>query len=89
MKKTAIITGGRRGIGRAIAARLSRDGFNVAINGVTEQRESDNFNDIPGEFIYIQGDVSVGADRDKIIQETYVHFGRIDVLVNNAGVAPK
>jgi NAD(P)-dependent dehydrogenase (short-subunit alcohol dehydrogenase family) len=89
MKKTAIITGGRRGIGRAIAARLSRDGFNVAINGVTAQKESDDFSDIPGEFIYIQGDVSKREDRDKIVQETYIHFGAIHVLVNNAGVAPK
>ena len=89
MNKTALITGGRRGIGRAIAARLSRDGFNVAINGVSPQTEDDAFDDIPGEWIYIQGDISIGEDRDRIIQETYIHFGRIDVLVNNAGVAPK
>jgi NAD(P)-dependent dehydrogenase (short-subunit alcohol dehydrogenase family) len=88
LNKTALITGGRRGIGRAIAARLSRDGFNVAINGVSPQKEDDDFSDIPGEMIYIQGDVSVRDDRDKIVQETYIHFGRIDVLVNNAGVAP-
>lgn len=89
MRKTAIITGGRRGIGRAIAARLSRDGFNVAINGISPQDESDTFDDIPGEVIYIQGDVSVREDRDKILQETLIHFGAINVLVNNAGVAPK
>ena len=88
MKKTALITGGRRGIGRAIAARLSRDGFNVAINGTSPQSEDEPFDDIPGEWIYIQGDVSRADDRDKIVQETYIHFGRIDVLVNNAGVAP-
>ena len=88
MNKTALITGGRRGIGRAIAARLSRDGFNVAINGVSAQEESDCFDDIPGEFIYIQGDVSKADDRDKIVRETLVHFGAIHVLVNNAGVAP-
>jgi len=89
MKKTALITGGRRGIGRAIASRLSRDGFNVAINGISPQKKDDHFDDIRGEWIYIQGDVSSRDDRDKIIQETYIHFGRIDVLINNAGVAPK
>ena len=88
MIKTAIITGGRRGIGRAIASRLSRDGFNVAINGISPQKEEDDYSDIPGNWIYIQGDVSVRDDRDKIIQETYIHFGGIHVIVNNAGVAP-
>ena len=97
MTKTALITGGRRGIGRAIAARLSRDGFNVAINGTSPQlgsqlgsrQESDNFDDIPGEYVYIQGDISVKADREKILSETLKRFGSIHVLVNNAGVAPK
>ena len=88
MIKTAIITGGRRGIGRAIASRLSRDGFNVAINGISPHKEEDNYSDIPGKWIYIQGDVSESKDRNKIIQETLKHFGGIHVLVNNAGVAP-
>ena len=89
MNKTALVTGGRRGIGRAVAARLSRDGFNVAINGVSPRTEDDPFNDIAGEWIYIRGDISVAADREKILGETLKRLGRIDVLVNNAGVAPK
>jgi NAD(P)-dependent dehydrogenase (short-subunit alcohol dehydrogenase family) len=91
MKKTALITGGRRGIGRAIAARLSRDGFNVAINGVTplaDEREKERFDDIPGEYIYVSGDVSKAPDREKILDQTLKRFGAIHVLVNNAGVAP-
>jgi len=89
MKKTALITGGRRGIGRAIAARLSRDGFNVAINGVNPPEEGDRFADIAGEYAYIQGDVSKADDRERMLDETLKRFGAIHVLVNNAGVAPK
>jgi NAD(P)-dependent dehydrogenase (short-subunit alcohol dehydrogenase family) len=89
MKKTALITGGRRGIGRAIASRLSRDGFNVAVNDVSQLDEGDRFDDITGEHLYIQGDVSKAADREKMLEETVKHFGAIHVLVNNAGVAPK
>jgi len=87
MKQTALVTGGRRGIGRAIAARLSRDGFNVAINGVSP-RGDDSFDDIAGDFIYIQGDIGNTADRKKILDATLERFGAIHVLVNNAGVAP-
>ena len=89
MKKTALITGGRRGIGRAIAARLSRDGFNVAINAVSPPDESDKFEDIAGEYIYIQGDISKAEDRARMLEETVKRFGGLHVLVNNAGIAPK
>ncbi|MCL2318443.1 MAG: 3-ketoacyl-ACP reductase [Treponema sp.] len=89
MNKTALVTGGRRGIGRAIATRLSRDGFNVAINGVNPPEAGDRFADIAGEHIYIKGDISKAADRKKIIDETLKRFGAIHLLVNNAGIAPK
>ncbi|MDR0495683.1 MAG: 3-ketoacyl-ACP reductase [Treponema sp.] len=87
--KTALITGGRRGIGRAIAARLSRDGFNVVINGTSPRDEGDRFDDIAGDFIYVDGDIGKAPDREKMIVETLKRFGAIHVLVNNAGVAPK
>ncbi|MCL2382198.1 MAG: 3-ketoacyl-ACP reductase [Treponema sp.] len=89
MKKTALITGGRRGIGRAVAARLSQDGFNVAINGVSPPDSGDQFKDIAGEYIYIQGDVGKTEDRGRILEETLKRFGGLHVLVNNAGIAPK
>ena len=89
MKKTALITGGKRGIGRAIAARLSRDGFNVAINDVSPPEEGERFDDITGEYLYVQGDISKPSDREKMLGETLKRFGAVHVLVNNAGVAPK
>jgi NAD(P)-dependent dehydrogenase (short-subunit alcohol dehydrogenase family) len=92
MIKTALISGGRRGIGRAIAVRLSRDGFNVVINGVNHPEKGDAFEDITnhgGAYLYVQGDISRADDRKKLLNETLKHFGAIHVLVNNAGVAPK
>ena len=89
MKRTALITGGRRGIGRAIAARLSRDGFNVVINGVSPLSGEDHFDDISGDYIYVQADVSLAKDREKLLDETLKRFGALHVLVNNAGIAPK
>lgn len=89
MKKTALVTGGRRGIGRAIAARLSRDGFNVVIAAVSPRDENETFRDLPGEWLYVQGDISAAADRERMLAETVKRFGALHVLVNNAGVAPK
>ena len=90
MKKIALITGGRRGIGRAIAARLSRDGFNVVINGVSPLSEDDTFQDMEGgECLYVQADVSDSAGRRLLIDKTLERFGAIHLLVNNAGIAPK
>ena len=87
MKKTALVTGGRRGIGRAIAARLSRDGFNVVINGVTAA--GDNFDDMEGEYLYVQADVSDSSGRRLLVDKTLERFGAVHLLVNNAGIAPK
>lgn len=90
MKKTALVTGGRRGIGRAIAVRLARDGFNVVINGTSPQGD-DRFDDVAaggGEFLYVEADISSAEGRRRLIDETIKRFGAIHVLVNNAGVAP-
>jgi NAD(P)-dependent dehydrogenase (short-subunit alcohol dehydrogenase family) len=89
MKQTAIITGGRRGIGRAIAARLSHDGFNVVINGTTPLANAGAFDDMSGDYLYVQADVGTHEDREKLVREAVNRFGAIHVLVNNAGVAPK
>jgi NAD(P)-dependent dehydrogenase (short-subunit alcohol dehydrogenase family) len=89
MKKTAIVTGSRRGIGRAVAARLSRDGFNLVINGQSPQGD-DDFADISGgDWIYVQADIGKREDRERILAETLRRFGEVHLLVNNAGIAPR
>jgi NAD(P)-dependent dehydrogenase (short-subunit alcohol dehydrogenase family) len=92
MRKTAIISGGRRGIGRAIAVRLAGDGFNVVINGTSPLDADDTLADIraagDGACHYIQADIGSAADRQRLVDETVERFGAIHVLVNNAGVAP-
>lgn len=91
--KVAIVTGASRGIGNAIATRLSDEGYAIVAVGTSELTSiSSNFeairqNSLP--WIYVQADVSTAEGRDRIISATLERFGRIDVLVNNAGVAPK
>jgi NAD(P)-dependent dehydrogenase (short-subunit alcohol dehydrogenase family) len=89
MKRTAIVTGGSRGIGLGIAKELAKDGFDLVIVGF--RKESDvlkHFKDYAIEAIYIGADISKQEDREKIIKHTIQKFGRIDILVNNAGIAP-
>ncbi|MCL2811873.1 MAG: 3-ketoacyl-ACP reductase [Clostridia bacterium] len=85
MKRTAIITGGSRGIGLAIAKQLAEDGLNIAVMGT---RATDQVN-LGIQALYVQGDVAEAADRQRLVEETVKAFGGIHVLVNNAGVAPK
>lgn len=93
MKKTALVTGGSRGIGLGIAKELAKSGFNLAINGVrNEESVQDVLNELKEfgvEVIYAQGDVSKPEDRENILQTIVAEFGHLNVLVNNAGIAPK
>jgi 3-oxoacyl-[acyl-carrier protein] reductase len=91
MEKTALITGGSRGIGLGIATELARAGFSLAINGIREKANSSlaALRGYGGKVIYIRGDVSDKSDRDKIFNTVVSEFGRLNVLINNAGVAPR
>jgi 3-oxoacyl-[acyl-carrier protein] reductase len=92
MKKVALITGGSRGIGYGIAKHLAENGFDLAINGV---RPADSIKDVlnylrnaGADTLYCQGDIASTADRKKIIQQVKKHFGKLHLLVNNAGIPP-
>lgn len=90
--KIALVTGASRGIGRGIAIELARAGARVAINyagNADAAAESLSLvNAAGGEGFLIQGDIAVVTDRARLVRETVNKFGRIDLLVNNAGVAP-
>lgn len=93
MKKVALITGGSRGIGFGIAEQLAQNGFDLAINGIRSSNEvEDAIKKLKGfgsEVIYCQGNIAESRDRENILQQVKKHYGRLHVLVNNAGVAPK
>jgi 3-oxoacyl-[acyl-carrier protein] reductase len=90
MKKVAIITGSSRGIGRAIAVRLSRHGFAVVVNFVSDAGEAkkavDEIRAAGNQAIAVQADVSKTMEVARLFDEAEHAFGGIDVLVNNAGV---
>jgi len=82
--KTAIVTGCNGGIGFATVKKFLENGWEVV--GMDVAPESiENFNN----YVYVQGDLSRSADRENLINEAVKSFGKIDALVNVAGVAPK
>ena len=91
--KTALITGGSRGIGFGVAECLAKEGFDLAINGVRDESDVkevlDNLRSFGVKVIYCQGDISSQKSREAIIDKVKKEFGQLNVLVNNAGVAPK
>jgi 3-oxoacyl-[acyl-carrier protein] reductase len=88
--KVAVITGAGRGIGRAIALQFAERGSKVVINyrnSIAQVEELlTTIKDAGGEAIAIQADISREEEAKKLIEEAVKHFGRLDVLVNNAGV---
>lgn len=93
MRKTALITGGSRGIGFGIAKALAKEGYNLAINGVRDEKDVREALAVLEKYdidvIYCQGNIGKQEDRSKIILKAFDHFGTVHVLVNNAGAAPK
>ena len=82
--KTALVTGSSRGIGRGIADLLYENGYAVVYCGTKPQRPVD----LAPEADYFPCDISDGAQRHAVIAHVLETYGRLDVLVNNAGVAP-
>ena len=92
MNKTALITGGTRGIGFGIAKALAQEGFDLALNGVRQEEQISSvlsdIRDLGVEVFYCQADISEAGDREKLVSSILDNLGQVNVLVNNAGVAP-
>jgi len=87
--KVAIVTGGRKGLGRASAILLAKEGAKVVITDRKAEGAQDVLEDIRqsgGAAIFVQQDVSKEEDWQRIMKEAVDRFGKLDVLVNNAGV---
>lgn len=90
MSKVAFITGGTRGIGKQIAIKLAKNGFDIALNYRKENDELKNTkNEIEesgAKCLTVQGDVTSFEDSERMAKEIFDYYERIDVLVNNAGI---
>lgn len=84
--KVVIITGASSGIGAGAAEYLSKLGAKLVITGRNEENLKKTVGNCVGEVLPIVADVNVEADREKVLNETIKKFGKIDVLVNNAGI---
>jgi len=88
--KTALVTGGARGIGAAIASQLARDGFDVAVFDMLDADKVMAEIEAAGrKALGIRGDVTRAEDRAALLEQVRDQLGGLEVLVNNAGVAPK
>ncbi len=87
--KAAVVTGGGRGIGRAICLAFAKEGADVIVNYATKDQPAqevvEKILQMGRKAVAVKGNVAVRADVERIIQAAIDHFGKIDILVNNAG----
>lgn len=93
MNRVALVSGGTRGIGLGIARALAREGLDLALCGLRHESEVhpvlDELRGAGGDVFYCRADVSDRGDRERLLEAVRQRFGRLHVLVNNAGVAPR
>ena len=93
MNKIAFITGGTRGIGFGVALALGKAGFDLAVNGMRNKVDVadalEELRNLGVNVAYFQGNVAVREDRQAMLDKILSHFGTVNVLVNNAGIAPR
>ena len=91
--RVALVTGGTRGIGFGCAETLGREGWKLAVCGVRTESEARDalqaLRNSAGDVLYIQADIGDDDAPDRLVSAVRSRFGRLDLLVNNAGVAPK
>src|SRR5215216_6242219 len=92
-QKVAVVTGSSRGIGKAIAVEFAKEGYKIVFNARDENELSEAVNDVrktiggnEGQITYLAGDISHEDICSSLIEHAIKMFGRIDVLVNNAGI---
>ncbi len=89
-KQVVLVTGGSRGIGKAIALKYAQNGYNVVINYVSDNTDEkaieEEFKNIGVEVLLLKADVSKEEQVEKLVKKVIEKFGKIDVLVNNAGI---
>ena len=92
-RPVALVTGAGRGIGRGIALELARLGFAIVVNYAGNVEAAEEclalVRERGADGILVQGDISVGEDRERLVHTTLGMYRHIDLLVNNAGVAPR
>ena len=91
LDKKALITGASRGIGRAIALELAREGVDIALNYLTHSQEAEELaselSEMGRKILTIMADVADAEQVDKMVEYIHSEFGSIDILINNAGIA--
>src|ERR1700690_338513 len=92
-ERVALVTGGTRGIGFGCAEALAREGWKLAVCGVRAEADARDalqaLRGAAGEVLYVQADIGDDDAPSRLISAVRTRFGRLDLLVNNAGGAPK
>ncbi len=90
--KVALVTGAGSGIGRAVALLFAQEGSSVVASDISPSNARETANEVKasgGRAIAVPGDVSVGEDAESVVRETVSEFGRLDILVNSAGISAR
>lgn len=89
-KQVVLVTGGSRGIGKAIALKYAKNGYNVVLNYISENTDIDGltkeFEAYGIEVLFVKADISKANEVEELVKQAIQRFGKIDVLVNNAGI---